>query len=40
MSDSIIRASELRTKKKDELMKSLVEQKATLASLRVSLIII
>ncbi|CEF60983.1 60S ribosomal protein L35 [Strongyloides ratti] len=36
MSDSIIRASELRTKKKDELMKSLVEQKATLASLRVS----
>uniref|UniRef100_A0AAF5I0R1 Large ribosomal subunit protein uL29 n=2 Tax=Strongyloides stercoralis TaxID=6248 RepID=A0AAF5I0R1_STRER len=36
MSDSIIRASELRTKKKDELMKSLVEQKATLASLRVA----
>uniref|UniRef100_A0A0N5BGK1 Large ribosomal subunit protein uL29 n=1 Tax=Strongyloides papillosus TaxID=174720 RepID=A0A0N5BGK1_STREA len=36
MSDSIIRASELRTKKKDELMKTLVEQKATLASLRVA----
>uniref|UniRef100_A0A0N4Z9E3 Large ribosomal subunit protein uL29 n=1 Tax=Parastrongyloides trichosuri TaxID=131310 RepID=A0A0N4Z9E3_PARTI len=36
MSDSIIRSADLRSKKKDELMKTLVEQKASLASLRVA----